>query len=359
MRTNLNSYSQAGLSIVELLVALALSSVLLVGLFQIFNSNRQAFDLQGGVARVQESGRISMEFLSRNLRGAGYLGCASGDASSPFDNSVDQTLYSDANFKNEWVRYDGANGITGFENITGAVTVLNNMGLSQGTGNQQIISGTDAFIVHSVEPCPGTSGRVAASTNSSVTIEDAAACGLSQYDVVVVSSCNSAEAFSITSDPTSTNTLSRADSHNAGSNFTSGAYPIEGSYVYRPRVTAFHVGNTTGGEPALFMTSLVRDGLDTDFVTQEIAQGIEQLQVLYGEDTDAVQDGTANRYVTATNVSDFLQVVSIRARMLARSGDRVAGNNQTYTFNGATVTAGDLRLRVPYETTNTIRNRLK
>ena len=176
---------------------------------------------------------------------------------------------------------------------------------------------------------------------------------------MVVSSCNSAEAFAITSDPTATNTLSRADSHNAGSNFTAGAYPTEGTYVYRPRVTAFHVGNTAGGEPALFMTSLVRNGLDTDFVTLEIAQGIEQLQILYGEDTDAVQDGTANRYVTATDVSSFLQVVSLRARMLARSGDRVAAGNQTYNFNGATVTAGDLRLRVPYETTNTIRNRLK
>lgn len=346
--------NQQGLSLVELIVALGLSSVLLLGLFQIFTSNQQAFNLQDGVARVQESGRITMEMLSRSTRSSDFLGCASGDATSPFTNSVDQTQYDEAAFQNELVRYDGTNGITGFNDVTGAITVLNNMGLQVGTGAQQIVEGTDAFILHSAEACAGngvTVGEV-----DSIDITDAAACGIAQHDVVIVSSCGRAEMFAVTSD-LSTDELTHGDSHNDGANFADGAYPSAGSYIYLPTVTAFHVGFTATGDRALFMTQLSRNGEATAFVTQEITDGVEDMQVLYGEDTD--DDGSVNRYVDAGVVTDFENVLSVKTRLLVRSQDNTTSVNQTYTFNGANITATDLRYRVPYETTNTIRNRLK
>lgn len=359
---------QAGFSMVELLVALALSSILLVGLFQIFTSNRQAFDLQGGVARAQESGRISMEFMARTMRTAGFLGCASGDTSSPLTNAVDLTGGSPYNaaFVSEFTLFDGTNGVTGFENVTGANARLNNLGITVGTGNQQLISGTDAIIVQGVEPCPGTSGRVTASSTTTVTIEDATACGLAQNDVVVVSSCQKAEAFGITNNLTATNQLQRSLANNTAADFATGSFSDEGSYVYRPTITAFYVGNTVTGTGAnqvrdvgLFMTRILRNGTATGFETLEIAAGVENLQLLFGEDTDATEDFTVDRYVAADVVSDFERVLAVRSRLLTRTDDRIATGNQTYTFNGAPVTAADQRLRVPYETTNTIRNRLK
>ncbi|KZX79061.1 hypothetical protein A3715_09590 [Oleiphilus sp. HI0009] len=345
---------QQGLSLVELLVALALSSFLLLGLFQIFNSNSQAFNLQGGVARVQESGRISMEFLSRGVRAAAFLGCASGDASSPFTNGADTSEFSNVAFRNELIRFNGDNGITGFDNVTGAVTTLNNMGLSVGTGAQQIVSGTDVFIVHGAESC-GLS--VTASDATSITVPNASSCDIATNDLVIVSSCARAELFSITSDPTATNVLNHGTSHNNSANFADDIYDPDGSYLYLPTITAYHVGNTADGGRALFMTQINRSGETSSFSTQEIAEGVEDMQVLYGEDTN--DDGTANRYVAADDVDDFLNVVAVRTRILTASEDRTVAENQTYNFNGTATTAADLRFYVPYETTNTIRNRLK
>ena len=88
----------------------------------------------------------------------------------------------------------------------------------------------------------------------------------------------------------------------------------------------------------------------------ELADGIENMQILYGEDT--VGDGTANYYVPLTNVVDMERVVSVRISLLMRSYlDNLAPGPQTYTYNGATVTAGDNRIRQIYTSTIAIRNR--
>ncbi|MDT8372197.1 MAG: PilW family protein, partial [Gammaproteobacteria bacterium] len=52
----------------------------------------------------------------------------------------------------------------------------------------------------------------------------------------------------------------------------------------------------------------------------ELIEGIENMQILYGEDTDA--DNTANYYVPAgTGGLNMNQVVSIRISLLVRSMD--------------------------------------
>ena len=46
---------QAGMTIVELLVALAIGSFLMIGAVQIYNQSRQAFVINESIARVQET----------------------------------------------------------------------------------------------------------------------------------------------------------------------------------------------------------------------------------------------------------------------------------------------------------------
>lgn len=66
---------QSGLSLVEVLIALALGSFLLLGLVEIFSSVRASYASAEGVSRVQENGRFAMEFLRRDVRHAGHMGC--------------------------------------------------------------------------------------------------------------------------------------------------------------------------------------------------------------------------------------------------------------------------------------------
>lgn len=62
---------QSGLTLVELMIAVLLGSLLVAGAVQIFSSNTQAFRLQQVVSSVQESGRLAMEMVQADLRRAG------------------------------------------------------------------------------------------------------------------------------------------------------------------------------------------------------------------------------------------------------------------------------------------------
>jgi type IV pilus assembly protein PilW len=93
------------------------------------------------------------------------------------------------------------------------------------------------------------------------------------------------------------------------------------------------------GQPALFK----RIGTAT---AQELVEGIENMQILYGEDTNG--DNTPDYYVAAGSVGDWERVISVRATLTARTLDA----NLDPTAND------DGRLRRTYQSTITLRNRL-
>ena len=64
--------NQRGLSIIELLVALALAMLLLTGVLQVFLSTRQTIATTDATARIQENGRFALEFIAQSARQAGY-----------------------------------------------------------------------------------------------------------------------------------------------------------------------------------------------------------------------------------------------------------------------------------------------
>jgi type IV pilus assembly protein PilW len=116
--------------------------------------------------------------------------------------------------------------------------------------------------------------------------------------------------------------------------------------IFSVQQITYTIGPGSEGQPALF-----RNGV-------EFIDGIENLQVLYGEDTDG--SGVANYYVPANQVVDMGRVISIRFAVVARSYDDnlTAGIAQNFIVLGANAVAGDNRLRQVYTSTVTIRNRL-
>jgi len=71
MRTN---QQQAGLTMVELMVALAISSFLMIGAIQIYAQSRQAFVINESIARVQETAQFAMDTIEADLRMASNWG---------------------------------------------------------------------------------------------------------------------------------------------------------------------------------------------------------------------------------------------------------------------------------------------
>ena len=73
--------------------------------------------------------------------------------------------------------------------------------------------------------------------------------------------------------------------------------------------TIYSIQTGASGAPALFRSV---GGVDT-----ELVEGIENLQILYGEDTD--EDFVPEYYVNAASVTDMAQAVSVRFRFVART----------------------------------------
>lgn len=68
---------QRGFNLVELMVAILIGSVLIMGALKVFSSNTQAMRLQQLISGAQENGRLTIEMLKADLRRAG-MGAPAG-----------------------------------------------------------------------------------------------------------------------------------------------------------------------------------------------------------------------------------------------------------------------------------------
>lgn len=66
------SRQQAGLSLVELMVGLALGLILMVGVLQVFLTSRQTYANSEAMARLQDNGRFALDMIAGTARLAGY-----------------------------------------------------------------------------------------------------------------------------------------------------------------------------------------------------------------------------------------------------------------------------------------------
>ncbi|MCK0746776.1 PilW family protein [Chromohalobacter nigrandesensis] len=71
-RSNPRRRRQRGVSLIELMVSLALSMIVLLGVIDLFIAYQQQYRLQTQLAQMQESGRFVTDVLTRELRKAGY-----------------------------------------------------------------------------------------------------------------------------------------------------------------------------------------------------------------------------------------------------------------------------------------------
>jgi type IV pilus assembly protein PilW len=134
------------------------------------------------------------------------------------------------------------------------------------------------------------------------------------------------------------------------------------SKLLRMRNTIFYIAtsrNNRRGEaiPSLFHEYVTNNGSGgTTTVAEELVEGIENFQILYGIDTDATADGVANRYVTANSVTSWDKVASVRLFVLARSIDPVGNDPRQFTFMGTKSTSTDGYVRKQFTATIQVRN---
>jgi len=317
-------HHEAGLTLVEIMIAMLLSVILLGGVIQISSGTKATYRTNEAVAQLQENGRFATEILARDIRMADFWGCAGNI--SKVTNNLNSVAAGYIPFEN--------GGLGGTEGGAGPDTLVLRGGYDSGIQ-------VDA----PYGPLPSASIKVPAGN------------GLDQFDIVMISDCTSADVFQISNaDPNTAGNLA----HNAGVgspgnkgpagclNCLSRVYAGDAT-VYRVQGITYSIAPGSSGQPALF-----RNG-------QELVDGIEDLQVLYGEDIDppaTAGSGSANYYVPADQVSNMDNVVSIRFALVARSYGNNVANGQTYNVLGTSITSNDNRLRQVYTATIGIRNRL-
>lgn len=79
---------QTGLSLVELMIAILISTLLLLGVLQLFSNSSDADRSNTALARIQESGRVALELIGADARRVGFQGCVSPKTSTTIGNLV-------------------------------------------------------------------------------------------------------------------------------------------------------------------------------------------------------------------------------------------------------------------------------
>lgn len=360
-----------GFSIVELLIAVTIGLIILSGVINVVIKSKSNKMQQDEIAFIQDNARFVVETLSSEIRMAGYMGCAS-PSTSLVANSINGNFFN----------FVGTGGIEGYDGQTSVAAFPDPL-------RTQASVGSDAFIVRRGDSDElSVASHVAASATISLYKQHSFPPGTPL--MIADANCRYVGLFQVSS-PNANALPASKIVHNTGAVTSNCTKIIRGSFVCSPSCTAVSCngyGTTTGSYspgskvmrfisrayfigpsnvladmPALKRQSLVMDGTLTTR-SEEIAQGVEEMQLLYGVDTNA--DGDVNQYRTAAQMDvdgsgvidgkDWDKVKSVRISLVFRSQNPVSPSNQTQVING--VTYNDRYLRQAVNSTVAIRNRL-
>lgn len=241
---------ESGMTLVELLVALAIGSFLMIGAVQVYNQSRQAFVINESIARVQETAQFAMDTVESDLRMASNWGLHSrgtaveGRALVGDDNPLG--LPAPGGCGADWA-LDLNRPVEGENNAYGL-------------------------------PCAATGGAQA----NSDTITSRRA--------------------TVAATPLAAGRLQIQSSRIQGQLFADGVIPVgftaADSETHDLLVNSYYVSANSQlipGVPTLRRQSLVSVGGNPAIVDQEVAPGVENIQLQLGVDID--EDNTVDRYV--------------------------------------------------------------
>jgi len=371
---NNKAFKHLGYTLVELMIAMALGAFIIAGMLQIFSSNKQSYRLQEGQSRVQENARYVLELLGRDIREAGYTGCRGLNKISTFRVGNPPLPSFDINSAVIGRWWDQSSSTW---SATVPVAITN------------VSAGTDVITIQKGESCGATLTGNTTASNANVQVAAPNDCGLTAGDATMVTDCSTAHILRATnvSSGTGTETIAHASSANTA-NFLctsyANAYPATNSgncatgsakiYTSPPAQLlkfssyTYFIKPGTNGLPSLWR--LDNSSAVSASNPYELVEGVENMQVTYGvgvggvattyaEDTTFPTPPTAPTAAGGATPNSWGDVISARIELLFETIDNnLTIGNQVFTYNGATVTSSDGRIRRVFSTTITIRNRM-
>lgn len=364
-----SSRHQMGLSVVELLVSLAIGMAVIAGSIQVVVSSKRSFMDQDEVTFIQTNARFALDLISKDIRMAGYLGCAT-------QNSV-QTANSIADDAGGYI---SLHGLRGFEGSTTTSSFLADF-------QAKATVGTDAVLIR----------RAADSGEMDVGKHVAAAATIHLWDthnykegstlMIADASCRNVGIFQV-SGP---NGLpANHINHNVGSGTKNCTKIVKGNFVcsasckavscggygtatgsYGPGSkvmefvsNAYYIGESSvmPGMPALRRQVFNADGAPSTS-SEEIALGVEDMEILYGVDSNGDGDVDQSRQADQMDLDgngtvtdeEWDQVLNVKISLVFRSQAPVLANAEKRTLAGKDYE--DRFMRQAVNSTIRIRNR--
>ncbi|MDH5322904.1 MAG: PilW family protein [Gammaproteobacteria bacterium] len=281
--------AQTGMTMVELLVALAIGSFLMIGAVQIYNQSRQAFVINDSIARVQETAQFAMDTIENDMRMASNWGRTSRALSVE-----GRSILGDKNPR-----------ALPEPNVCGDGWALDIALAVDGENNSYTL------------PCLP---QPAAQLNSDIiTVRRAtvAPVAVDSTRLQIQTTRIQGEIFSAVAPPAT---------------FSTAINPVTGqpaSTTHNLLVSSYYVANNSDlipGTPTLRRKRLTSVGGAPTIVDEEIAPGVENIQIQLGVDVDA--DNTVDRYVSpgegvydpndAVNFIPGARVITARIWLLVR-----------------------------------------
>ena len=294
---------QTGMSLVELMVALAIGSFLIIGAVQIYNQSRQAYAINESIARVQEIAQFAMDTVEADLRMASNWGRNSRGLAVE-----GRSIVGDPNPNNLPAPVG-----------CGADWALNLALPIDGSNNAYTLN------------CGATGGSQANSDVITVRRASVAPVGLEAGRLQLQTTRIQGELF-------------------ADGNIPAGFLPAE-SATHNLMVSSYYVAPTSqliNGIPTLRRQRLVPGGVaGPQIIDEEVAPGVENIQLQLGVDVD--QDNTVDRYVnpgdqvydpSAAGYIPGARVITARVWMVVRGLDFEFGMQDARDYEPGDVDLG-------------------
>ncbi len=364
----------AGFSLIELMIAMVLGLLVMSGVFQVFVSSKHSNKLLLAEAEMQENARFAFSVMTEIIQQAGNFGCQTV-IPVPSQSVVKSANPATETFK-PWKIIEGWEAKD--SDYGDVYTTDPNSGVSQITTGNWISSAaankdsgikskkhSDILKVWYTKPETAniTAHASGVLTFSPIDLEPGNILAINDCQTVSFAQVCACEEVDCAGQDTQAD-INETSCSNPGNNALNlSNLNLATAQLAVLNEAIFFVGkrsdSTTGYQnniPSLYMKNLGHNAKPGNKV--EILEGVESLQILYGEDTN--NDRSPNYYVSADKVVDWNHVVSLKLSLLLRSRDNnVTQGAQTLKFNGADIALadGDRYLRRVFTTTIALRNR--
>lgn len=364
---------ESGAMMVELMTSMLIGTLMLSGALTVMLSSSSTYKTKNALADMDERGRLALELIAQDIRRSGYKGCGNDQSQQivrTFTTDSDESWIAPESGLRGWEYFDtGLNSNldiynlqeTGFSSSSWSTS---GSSIDKGFGSA-MLRRSDVIELWPVQPAYMD---ITSATSSQLNVGNAtsgfpSSASDNHNQLLLVSDCtrnllvmsNKFDSASVDID-TSRNNAS-ADQLSSISN---GQAVMLKGVLYYLRIPT----DSYRTRPGLYRKEIEikTNNTNTNFGhknAQEIIPNILSLQFLYGEaESDNV---SANRYVTADQVGDWRNVVSVRIYLLLETQDANASPDQfDFTFHGRTYSpenSADKRMRREYSKTVSLRNR--